>query len=401
MPVRGRHPQNRLTDLVVRRACPGRHADGNGLYLYVRPSGSRSWIQRLVVHGERKDRGLGGYPLIPLAQVRRLAEENRRVARSGGDPFVSRQSTSAPPVRDIVEEVIQTRRAGWRSPHTEKKWRRHFRDMVFPSIGDKPVDKVTLEDLKPFVLPRWQGRGSPGYVLLQYLNSVFEWAAAHGHRMDNPAQLVKVLTQDVKAPVVSHSSLPYEEAPDAMRKVEASEHDPAVKMALVFTVLCAARVGEVSGVTWHEIDLVRRIWTRPAKRMKSHLMHQVPLSQQAIELLEQAKALGRPGPLVFAVPQARRGGFRSVTGHDFRKVLRPFGFADEEHRPIVMHGFRSTFAVWAMEVAEAPEDLWDKALAHGQPSSTTERYGRSKLLERRRGLMQDWADYVLPRPRGR
>ena len=231
----------------------------------------------------------------------------------------------------------------------------------------------------------------------QFLHSVFEWAVAHGHRTDNPAKSVKVLAPDVQAPVVTQPSLAYAEAPDAMRKVQASEHDPAVKLALVFTVLCAARVGEVSGATWHEMDLDAAVWTRPATRMKSKRKHHVPLSDQAVELLALAKALRRPGPLVFVAPDARRGGVRAVTGYDFSKVLRPFG----------IHRRRGE----ANRDARISRDVCD--LGDGGPAGFRRRMGTRRSPTRgqvqpgsvmgvRRWLtvgtelMQAWADFILP-----
>ena len=263
MPPFGRHPHHRLTDVVVRRAGPGRHADGNGLHLLVRPNGARSWVQRLVIAGRRRDLGLGGYPLVPLADARRVAADNRRVARSGGDPVAAPSRKAMPSVREVVEAVIAARSVSWRNPATERKWRRLFATLVVPRIGAKPVDEVTLDDLRRIVLPHWHGRGSTGYVLRQHLDSVLRWSVAHGHRPDNPAEQLKALVPKVKAVVHHHPSLPHRKVRDAMRAVEASRADEAVKLALLFTVLCAARVGEVGGAAWSEMDHEGRVWTRP------------------------------------------------------------------------------------------------------------------------------------------
>ena len=395
---RKRHPHHRLTDLMVRKAGPGRYADGNCLYLWVEDSRAKRWVQRLVILGKRRDLGLGSYPLVPLADARRVAAENRRIARAGGDPCVVRTPKSVPLLRDVVEEVSASRRRGWKTDKNEQKWRRYFRDLVYPEIGDDvAVDKITLDDVKGLVGPHWHGRRSRGYVLRQYLDVVLDWAMISGHRSDNPAAKVKALLKEAPAQVVYYPSLPYSEAPEALRKVQGVACDPAVKLALVFMVLTAARISEVTEAPWSEIDLPRRTWVCSAARLKKLVRHRVPLSDQAIGVLEQAKALGRSGSLAFPTPHVRTGGVRSVTANDFRQVLRPLGFKDEENRPIVMHGFRATLGEWAQEVAKAPEEQREKALAHSAPTSTKARYGRSDLLELRRPLMQAWADYVLPR----
>ena len=327
MPPAGRHPYHRLTDVVVRRARPGRHADGNGLYLLVRPNGARSWVQRLVIHGKRRDLGLGGYPLVRLAVAREAAAENRRVARSGGDPVAASARKAVPSVREVFEEVVAARRVSWRHPATERKWRRLFDTLALPRIGAKPVDQVTLADLREIVLPHWHGRGSTGSVLRQHLDSVMRWSVAHGHRLDNPAEHLKTLAPKVRAVVHHHPSLPHRKVREAMSAVQASAADEAVRLALLFTVLCAARIGEVAGATWSEIDLEGRLWTRPPERMKAGVLHRVPLSAQAVALLERMRAPARParpGQLVFVL-RGKHGGCRAVKAKDLSSHLRPLG----------------------------------------------------------------------------
>ena len=401
MPARGRHPRQQLSEHEVRRALPGRHADGNCLYLFVRPTGARSWIQRLVIGGRRRDLGLGSYAFVSLTEARRRAAENRRVARSGGDPTATRRRETAPEtaprMRAVVEAVIAARRSNWRSAGTEKKWRRLFETFVFPRIGDKPVSRVTLDDVRDIIVPHWKGRGSIGYVLRQHLDYVIRWAVAHGYRPDNPAEQLNVLLPRVKTVVNHHPSLPYTKAAAAMAAVEASRVDEAVKLLLVFVVLCASRLGEAAGARWSEIDVARRAWTLPPERMKSQRPHRVPLSVQALDVIERARALKRPGSLVFA-GWHRCAGPRPVAPSAVARLLQALGLRDEQRRRIVVHGFRSTFRVWAMEQAQASFEVCEAALAHVQVDQTVAAYARSDLFEARRALMQQWADYVLPRP---
>ena len=316
------------------------------------------------------------------------------MARAGGVPSPRGARKDVPTFREVFEKVIERRVVGWRNPRTEQKWRRYYRDMVEPVIGDKRVDLVTREDIETIVMPHWRGRGSLGYVVRQHLASVLALAMFHGYRLDNPARDIKeVVPRDVKSVVAHHPSLPHREIREAMRRMQASPNDLAVKLALLFTVLCAARVGEVAGAQWWEMDLEERVWTRPAERMKANVEHRVPLPEQAMAVLERMPALDRSDAHVFVLPAGRQ-----VTPHDFTKVLRPLKLVDRKKQPIVVHGFRSTFRTWAMDVELASREGCEIALAH-RDSETARTYGsdHTDMLDYRRGLMQKWADYVVPR----
>ena len=394
---RGRHPHHRLTEPSLHRARPGRHGDGNGLYLFVRSTGARSWIQRIVIGGRRRDLGLGSYRLVSLTEARRLAVENRRVARAGGDPTATPTRKRAPTVRAVVEAVLAARRANWRTAETEKKWRRLFDTLVLPRIGDKPVSRVSLDDLRAILVPHWKGRGSIGHVLRQHLDYVLRWAVAHGHRPDNPADQLRVLLPRVRATIEHHPSLPHKKVAAALKTVQATSVDDAVKLLLVFLVLCASRPGEAAGARWSEIDVAERVWTLPAARMKAQRPHRVPLSLQTLDVIERARALNRTGAWVFTVLN-RRGAARTVARDAIARLLRSLGLRDGQGRRIVAHGFRTTFRVWAMEQTQASVEVCEAALAHAPVNQTVAAYARSDLLEARRALMQQWADYVLPRP---
>lgn len=397
MSARGRRPHHRLTELALRSARPGRHADGNGLYLFVRSTGARSWIQRLVIGGRRRDLGLGSSVLVSLTEARRLAVENRKVARAGGDPTAAPTPKPAPTVRAVVEAVITARRANWRTADTEKKWRRLFETLVFPRIGQKPVSRVSLDDVRAILVPHWKGRGSTGHVLRQHLDYVLRWAVAHGHRLDNPAEQLRVLLPKVKSVIEHHPSLPYKKVAAAVTTVQTTSVDDAMKLLLVFLVLCASRPGEASGTRWSEIDVAERVWTLPAARMKAQRLHRVPLSLQALDVIERARELNRSGPWVFPVLN-RRGAARTVARDAIARLLRGSDLRDEQGRRIVAHGFRTSFRVWAMEQTQASFEVCEAVLAHAPVNQTVAAYARSDLFEARRALMQQWADYVLPRP---
>ena len=228
--------------------------------------------------------------------------------------------------------------------------------LVFPHIGDTPIGQVTLEHVRDILTPEWKGRGSIGYVLRQHLDHVFKWAVAHRHRSDNPADQLKVLLPKVKTTVTHHPSLHYTQIADAMAAVQASSADETVKLLLVFLVLCASRFSEAAEAQWSEINKTWVRWTLPPERMKELEEHQVPLSVQALAILDRARALNRPGPLIFPVRSGARAG-RSVAASTVARLLHSFGLVDKNGRRIVVHGFRSTFRVWAGEQAKASFDV--------------------------------------------
>ena len=399
MSRRGRHPHNRLTVLVVNSAPPGRHADGNGLYLYVRPSLARSWIQRLTIKKQRTDLGLGSYPLVSLACARRIAIENLLLVRDGGDPRVKAVSTegpTSPPFREVYEIVTENRRSNWKRKTTEASWCRGFNKYVIPVIGDEPIATISLGDVRDIVLPHWRGRNGLGTVLRQNLEAVFDWAVAENYRVDNPAANLKRLLPKRRSHVRHRPSLPHDEAREALAEWLGLPAREPVRLVVLFIVLTAARLSEATGATWGEIDFPRARWQVPGERMKSGEAHTVPLSLQALEVLRRAKELKGHGSLVFPVVD-RYGKVRPPTQEMVGDTLRKLGRLDEKKQPIVVHGFRATFRKFTIEIAGAVHEVCEAALAHGESDVTVKSYTRdADPFASRTALMQRWADYVLP-----
>ena len=399
MSRRGRHPHNRLTVAVVNRARPGRHADGNGLYLVVRPSLARSWIQRVTINKQRTDLGLGPYPLVSLAAARRAAIENRLLVRDGGDPRVKAVPTegpTSPPFREIYEIVTENRRSNWKRKTSEASWRRGFDKYVLPVIGEEPIGTISLCDVRNIVRPHWHGRNTPGTVLRQNLEAVFDWAVAENYRVDNPAAALKRLLPKRRSHVRHRPSLPHDEAREAMAEWLGLPVREPVRLVVLFIVLTAARLSEATGATWGEIDFPRVRWQVPGERMKSGEAHTVPLSLQALEVLRRAKELKGHGSLVFPVVD-RYGKVRPPTQEMVGDALRKLGRLDEKKQPIVVHGFRATFRKFTIEIAGAVHEVCEAALAHGESDVTVKSYTRdADPFASRTALMQRWADYVLP-----
>ena len=382
---RGRHPHKALSAAFVRSAPPGRHADGNGLYLFVQPSGTRSWVQRLVVRGRRRELGLGAVALVPLAEAREQALANRRLARSGGDPLTEkRRLQQMPTFADAARQVLEQKQAGWRGRWHAQNWIRSLERYVFPRIGRRPVSEVNTADVLEVLTPIWHSKAATAREVRQRVRSVLEWAIALDLRNDNPCDRVLPVLGPQNDIVTHRRALPHQDVAAAIETVRTSSSgQPAVKLAFEFLVLTAARSGEVRLATWDEVDTDGAVWTVSAERMKAKREHRVPLCMRALEILDVARTLADGNRLVFPM----RSG-KAISMSTLPKML-------EYHRiAAVPHGFRSSFRDWAAEKTDHPREVIEAALAHVVQNKVEAAYARSDLFERRRRLMNDWMHYL-------
>ena len=382
---KGRHPHKALSATFVRTAPPGRHCDGNGLYLFVQPSGARSWVQRLVIRGRRRDFGLGSVELVSLAEAREKARANRKLAREGGDPLAERRRAwGVPSFTEAAARALEQKQAGWRSEKHRRDWISTLERYAFPRIGKMPVSDVTSADVLEVLSPIWHTKASTARSVHQRVRSVLEWAVAMEFRTDNPCdRLGSVLGP--QHDVVQHMpALPHRDVAAAIRTTRASTEPRAARLAFEFLVLTVARWGEVRWAEWAEIDPTEGVWTAPATRMKAKREHRVPLCRRALEILAEARALGgRGSPLVFTL-----GGGKPLHDQRLRRLLRQHGIA------AVPHGFRSSFRDWAAEETDHPREVIEAALAHVVQNKVEAAYRRTDLFERRRRLMDDWSAYL-------
>ena len=382
---RGRHPNNALTPAFVRNVSQaGRYCDGQGLYLDVRPTGSRGWIQRLTIRGRRTELGLGGYPLVSLKEAREKAFVNRKLARDGGDPLVEKQlAESRPTFAEAARQVWDQLRPGWRSPEHAQLWMGSLERYAFPRIGEMPVSEVTSADVIGILAPIWHDRAATARKLRQRIRAVMEWTVAMDLRPDNPCDRIGPVL-GVQGKVVRHMrALPHGEVASAIGKVRASNSGPVVKLAFEFLVLTATRSGEARGAEWTEIDRDEGVWTIPAPRTKGNREHRVPLSRRALEILDDARALGRGSRLVFPSLRGKPLGVTALS-----RLLSTLRIE------AVPHGFRSSFRDWAAEETDHPREVAEAALAHTVRNPIEAAYRRTDLFERRRRLMDDWAAYL-------
>jgi integrase len=407
------------------KPLPGRHTDGDGLHLHVRPNGVAAWVLRYRLHDRQRDYGLGSYPAIGLADARTLAREAKQLVMQGIDPAAQRREAKAQAMieasaersfRAIAAEMIKAKASEWRSEKHAAQWTSTLTQHAFPKIGDTPIAKVDTDAVLRVLRPIWSKTPETASRLRGRIEAVLDFARARGWRNgENPARwrghLAEVLPAPRKvSPVTHRPSLPWQQVPDFITELD--RHSGMAALALKFAILTAARTGEVLGMEWSEVDLQTRIWTVPARRMKAGRLHRVPLSDGAIEILAKLLPLaptGRKQKDALVFPGQREG--RPLSDMSLSMLIRGMSldglapdelprWRDAENRPIVPHGFRASFRGWTR--ANGWQDhLGELALAHVDKDKVRAAYARDDLLEERREMMVDWSVFCLSTPEDR
>ncbi|MCY4528884.1 MAG: integrase arm-type DNA-binding domain-containing protein [Chloroflexi bacterium] len=367
---------------------PGRYSDGEGLHLFISKIGRKSWVQRITVDGRRRDIGLGGYPKVSLAQARKRTADNREAIGNGRDPVADKRKPSTPTFREAAHVVHEANKPRWRNGSHARAWIQTLERHAFPKIGNKPIDTISRTDVLTVLTPIWSSRPETARRVRQRMRTIFRWAMANELIETNPAGEAIDGALPSMPKVKAHlRALPYQEVASALHIVDASQTSPASKYCLKFLVLTASRSGEARGATWDEIDLEDASWTIPGSRMKAGMEHRVPLIDQAIDVLMLARQLEDGSGLCF--PSPLRPG-RMLSDMTLTNILRKSGLADRA----TVHGFRTSFKTWTMEQTDTPWAVGEAALAHQLGGSVEQAYARSDLFDRRRALMQQWADYI-------
>ena len=371
---------------------PGRYGDGRGgfgLSLLVKPRSaggfSKTWSQRVNLHGKPVNIGLGGYPIVTLAEARDAALRNRREIAQGHDPRDKKRLV--PTFAEAVEQVIRIHAQGWKKGgKSEAQWRSSLYRFVLPQLGDLPIDEIQPKDVMSVLLPIWNTLPESARRIRRRIASVMKWAVAQGYRKDNPAGDALSAALPRNATVPRHfRALPFAQVPAALQKVRESSVYPPRALCFEFLTLCAVRSGESRHALWEEIDRENAVWTIPAERMKAQRTHRVPLSHQALRVLSEARRVADDPVLVFPAASGRPLNDASLSR-----------LCSELDLGCVPHGMRSSFRDWAAERSDAPREVCELALAHVHSDRVERAYRRTDLFERRRGLMQKWADYIRP-----
>jgi len=381
---------------VSRLASPGLHFVGGvaGLALQVNERGARSWVLRVQVGDKRRDMGLGGFPDVSLAGAREAARAARAKVRDGIDPVANSRALRSAMKADQAQAktfkfcalaYIDTHEAGWRNAKHAQQWRNTLDTYAYPLIGELLVRDIGLPHVLAVLEPIWTKKTETASRLRGRLESILDWATTRGYRAGlNPARwkghLDTVLpAAGTVANAGHHSALPVGEIGAFMKTLRSQAGMSA--QALEFTILTAARSGEVRGARWTEIDLDAATWTVPGERMKAGKEHRVPLSDVALAVLNALPHADR-NALVFASP---RGGM--LSDMSLTAVLRRMKV------DAVPHGFRSSFRDWCAERTNYPREVAEMALAHAIGDKVEAAYRRGDLFEKRRRLMKDWAAF--------
>lgn len=375
---------------------PGRYADGGNLYLQVSSFGTKAWLFRFTIDGKAREMGLGSLHTVSLAEAREKARNCRQQLDAGDDPIELRrrdrarrraETITTMTFRQCAERYIRAHEASWRNAKHRGQWESTLETYVYPEFGRVPVDEVDTGLVMKVIEPLWATKTETASRLRGRIEVILDWATARNYRRgENPARwrghLDKLLPSKTKVKKVKHhTALPYGEIGAFMAALRGQEGVAA--RGLEFLILTAARTGEVIGATWDEIDLDNKIWTIPAGRMKAKQEHRVPLSPAAVDLLKRQQE-AKVSDYVFPGQRPRR----PLSNMAFLKLLQRM-----KRDELTAHGFRSTFRDWVADCTSYPNEVAEMALAHTVSNKVEAAYRRGDLYEKRRELMNDWAEY--------
>ncbi len=399
----------KLSVAKVRAAGPGRHGDGDGLYLLVKPSGARSWLLRVQQDGRRRDLGLGAAKTdardrddpaleLPLLQRRVLTLEEARdkaaalrgLSRAGLDPLAERdrdrKKVTIPTFAQAVKDAHTELGKGW-AQKTAEAFKVSLETHAVPTLGEHRVDSIETEHVIAALAPIWTEKPQQARKIRHRILQVLSFAKSRGWRTAPVPAAEEVRRGLAKQPKSKgFAAVPYAEVP-ALVASELGKSETAARLALLFTILTGARSGEVRQARWEQIDREARTWSRPAELMKSREAHIVTLNPAALAVLDRAGAKWGSEGLVF--PSSKPG--VALSDMALSKMMR---LAD---RAETVHGFRSSFRDWAAEqMPTVPAMVAEMTLAHSVGTATEKAYLRSDLRELRFRLMDAWGRFVAP-----
>ena len=381
----------RQVDAAKPREKAYKLADGAGLYLEVVPSGSRYWRMKYRFNGKEKRMAFGVYPAVSLAQARALRDEAKKKLAEGIDPSFAKKEEKL--VRDVrLHNTFQAVALEWHGTKVSRWSEGYASDIIeafnkdiFPYIGQLPVNEI-----KPLVLlnvlRRMESRGATEKAkkVRQRCSEVFRYAIVTGRAEYNPAA-------DLTSAMSGHESKHYpfltvEELPDFFKALSGYTGSPLIVLAARLLILTGVRTGELRGAFWSEFDLEKAVWEIPAERMKMKRPHLVPLSTQALEIVQQLKVMSGQYPLVFP---GRNDPRKTMSEASINQVFKRIGYTGK----VTGHGFRHTMSTILHE--EGFNTAWiETQLAHVDKNAIRGTYNHALYLEGRKEMMQWYGDYV-------
>ena len=400
----------------------GRHAVGgvDGLHLRI-VDGSRAWVLRVAVGKKvddqgkvkihRRDIGLGSFPEVSLSEAREKGRELKKKIRDGIDPLQEKQERLnalkiqkhlAKTFRECAEVVIAKKTLELKNQKHIGQWSSTLETYIYPTLGDLIVGTITKVDIATVLEPIWIEKNETAKRIRGRIETIFDYAKAMGYFVgDNPAEWkgnLEPILGNLKQESRPHPSLPYEQVAEFIQRLR--QKKGISPKALEFAILTACRSGEIFGAKWHEIDFKNKVWIIPKERMKADKEHRVPLSQQAINLLESIQPYTQLHDFIFPAP--RSGEMLSDMSlttlikrmHEQKFKENQLGYIDpKQNRIITTHGFRSTFRDWSADKTDYPREVCEHVLAHKLPDEVEAAYLRGAYLEKRKSLMTDWAEF--------
>jgi integrase len=396
---------NKLTDLKVRKAGAGLHADGDGLYLQVRGATAKSWLYRFMLHGKAREMGLGAFPATSLEAARAERDRCKRLRQAGYDPIEARKqerldakvaNAQAVLFSTAALEYMAAKAPQWGNEKHRKQWIQTLRTYAEPILGSMPVQLIATADIKKVLDPIWTTKSETASRLRGRIELILDYCQSIGYRKgDNPARWrgnlrdLMPAIDDVRE-TEHHPSLSYQEIPLFMEKLRAEDNTAA--RSLEWVILTATRANEALKALPDEVNYADRVWTIPKARMKGRKgkkrVHRVPLTRRAVDVLDLLPRVAE-NPFIF---QGQKAGTHLSDGA-LRVLLGRMGYGH-----VTTHGFRSTFRTWAAEQTRFPREVLEKALAHVVGDETEQAYDRGDLFEKRRQLMDAWAGYCASKP---
>ncbi len=387
----------KLTDSIIKAAKsrdkPYSLPDGQGLALYVQPSGAKWWRFRYRFNGVAKMLSMGIYPEVSLKNARNEHKRLKELLAQGINPSQHRQEQKqqeALAASNSFEAVARLWWGNWRTAKSERHAHYVMRRLeadIFPIIGNKPLTELTAPMLL-MAIKKIEARGALDIAkrALSTCGQIMRYAVAHGLAERNPAADIK--PSDVLKPTKknNYARLDQKELPELLRKIEQYDGQPLTKLALLLMALTFVRTGELIGARWDEIDFDKRVWRIPAERMKMKTPHIVPLSNQAINVLEQIKDYSGDRVLLFP---SERGEGKSMSNNTILYALYRMGY----HSRMTGHGFRGIASTILHERGYLHDHI-ELQLAHSKRNAVSAAYDHAIYLEPRSRMMQDWADYL-------
>ena len=372
------------TKFVENITKAGKYYDQHGLFLHVRPSGAKKWLQRYTFNGRRREIGLGSAKIVSVANARNNAHQNLVLISEGIDPIENKKQDSLIPRFELAAlQVYEDNRPTWRNAKHAAQFITTLETYAFPVIGNMSVKEINSSHILRILSPIWVTKAETAKRVRQRLSTVFKYCVAQQWRSDDPANIAIIeALPNLKKKVQHRKSISYNDVAAFIRTVSQSSAGLSTKLGLEFLILTATRSGEVRNARWDEVN--GSLWTIPAERMKAGIEHRVPLPSRCVEILEEAKKINQGSTFIFEGTKPNR----PLSENTFNKLIK------ELDLDVHVHGFRTSFRTWTQEKTNYPREIAEAALAHSLNDKAEAAYARSDLLEKRAELMEAWAQFI-------